>query len=93
MLFCVLCLYPEKEVFVSRVRQIFLSGERFGFVGGSLYRIFLKENTLIRNADLCEGLCVSTATANRILRELCAENTLKRVRDGKFWAYRSAGAE
>ena len=49
---------------------------------------YLGENTLIRNADLCEGLAVSPATANRILRELNEDGTLERVRDGKFWAYR-----
>ncbi len=43
---------------------------------------------MIRNADLCEGLGVSSATANRILRELSEDGTLERVRDGKFWAYR-----
>ena len=49
---------------------------------------YLKGNTLIRNADLCKGLGVSPATANRILRELSEDGTLERVRDGKFWAYR-----
>ena len=48
----------------------------------------LKDNTLIRNADLCEGLGVSPATANRVLRDLSEDGTLERVRDGKFWAYR-----
>ena len=50
----------------------------------------LKDNALIRNADLCEGLGVSPATANRILRDLSEDGTLERVRDGKFWAYRLA---
>ena len=45
-------------------------------------------HALIRNADLCEGLGVSPATANRVLRELNEDGTLERVRDGKFWAYR-----
>lgn len=49
---------------------------------------YLAENSLIRNADLCEGLGVSPATANRILRELSENGTLERVRIGKFWAYR-----
>ena len=49
---------------------------------------YLKDNALIRNADLCEGLGVSPATANRILRDLNEDGTLERVRDGKFWAYR-----
>ena len=51
---------------------------------------YLAENSLIRNADLCEGLGVSPATANRILRELSENGTLERVRIGKFWAYRRA---
>ena len=46
-----------------------------------------KGNKVIRNSDLCEGLGVSPATANRILRELSEDGTLERVRDGKFWAY------
>ena len=48
----------------------------------------LAGHALIRNADLCEGLGVSPATANRFLRELREDGTLERVRDGKFWAYR-----
>ncbi len=48
----------------------------------------LGSRALIRNADLCEGLGVSPATANRILRDLNKDGTLERVRDGKFWAYR-----
>jgi len=51
---------------------------------------YLKDNALIRNADLCEGLGISPATANRALRELNEDGTLERVRDGKFWAYRLA---
>ena len=49
---------------------------------------FLAENPVIRNADLCNGLGVSPATANRILREMCENGTLERVRDGKLWVYR-----
>ena len=52
---------------------------------------FFKENTLIRNADLCEGLGVSPATANRFLRELSEDGILERVRNGKFWVYRPVG--
>ncbi|MBQ6052753.1 MAG: DeoR family transcriptional regulator [Clostridia bacterium] len=52
-----------------------------------------KKNELIRNADLCEGLGVSPATANRVLRELSGDGTLKRVRDGRFWVYRLAEKE
>ncbi len=48
----------------------------------------LAEHNLIHNADLCEGLDLSSATANRFLRELSEDGTLERVRDGKFWAYR-----
>ncbi len=51
----------------------------------------LAEHAVIRNADLCEGLGVSPATANRILRDLSGDGTLERVRDGKFWAYRLKG--
>ena len=49
---------------------------------------YLGRKPLIRNADLCEGLGISPATANRILRDLNEDGTLERVRDGKFWAYR-----
>ena len=48
----------------------------------------LRERPLIRNSDLRDGLAVSSATANRILRELSEDGILERVRDGKFWAYR-----
>ncbi len=51
-------------------------------------RDHFRENRLIRNADLCEGLGVSPATANRILRQLSEDGTLERVRDGRLWAYR-----
>lgn len=49
---------------------------------------FLAENPVIRNADVCAGLGVSPATANRILRELSEDGILKRVREGRLWAYR-----
>ena len=49
---------------------------------------FLSAHPLIHNGDLCDGLGVSPATANRILRELCEDGTIVRVRDGKVWAYR-----
>ena len=52
--------------------------------------VHLAAHSLIRNADLMHGLGVSSATAGRILRELCADGTLERVRDGKVWAYRKA---
>ena len=51
---------------------------------------YLKDNALIRNAELCEGLGVSPPTVNRIPWELREDGTLERVRDGKFWAYRLA---
>lgn len=50
----------------------------------------LAKYPLIRNADLCREIGVSSATANRILRGLSADGTIERVRDGKFWAYRLA---
>ena len=49
---------------------------------------YLRGKPLIRNADLCEGLGVSPATANRILRELSEDGTVDRVRDEKAWGYR-----
>ncbi len=48
----------------------------------------LSANAIIRNSDLCEGLGVSSATANRVLRDMVEEGTLERVRDGKSWGYR-----
>ena len=49
---------------------------------------FLSEHPSIRNADVCTGLSVATATANRILTELCDDGTIERVREGRYWAYR-----
>ena len=51
---------------------------------------YLAEHSLVRNADICSGLGVSSATANRILRELTEDGILERVRDSKTWAYRAA---
>ena len=51
---------------------------------------YLGEHSLIRNADICTALGVSSATANRILRDMSEDGTLIRVRDGKYWAYRLA---
>ena len=51
---------------------------------------FLSAHPLIHNGDLCDGLGVSPATANRILRELCEDGMLERVRDGKVWGYKAA---
>ena len=54
---------------------------------------FLSEHSSIRNADVCTGLSVATATANRILTELCNIGTLERVREGRYWAYRKKNQE
>lgn len=48
---------------------------------------YLTEHPLIHNAELRTGLGVSAATANRILRAMCEDGTLTRVKDGKSWAY------
>ena len=48
----------------------------------------LEGNSIICNSDLRQGLGVSPATANRILRDLCEDGTLERIRAGKTWAYR-----
>lgn len=45
----------------------------------------------IRNSDV-QRLCgVSSATANRILGELCKEGKLEKVRVGLYWSYRRPG--
>lgn len=49
---------------------------------------FLSEHPSIRNADVCAGIGVATATANRILTELCNEGIIERVREGCYWSYR-----
>ncbi len=51
---------------------------------------YLAEHPYIMNADVCEGLSVASATANRILTELWHDGTLERVRVGKYWAYQLA---
>ena len=48
---------------------------------------YLSAHEYIRNADVCEELGVSSATANRLLTELCRDNTLRRERIGKLWVY------
>ena len=48
----------------------------------------LAVHPLLQNADLCDGLGVSPATANRILRDFVKDGTLERVRNGKVSAYR-----
>ena len=47
----------------------------------------LSVHPFIMNADVCDGLAVSTATANRILNKLCDDGTIERIRAGKHWAY------
>lgn len=49
---------------------------------------YLSEHPYIMNADVCTGLGVASATANRLLVALCHDGTLERVRRGKYWAYR-----
>ncbi len=49
---------------------------------------YLNEHTHIMNADVCLGLGVSSATANRLLAELWHSGALERVRIGKYWGYR-----
>lgn len=49
---------------------------------------YLKNNSDISNSNVRELLSVSSATANRILRELSDSGVLIRYRKGKTWAYR-----
>ncbi len=49
---------------------------------------YLKNNSDISNSDVRELLSVSSATANRILKELADKGVLIRFRKGKTWAYR-----
>ena len=51
---------------------------------------YLAEHSFIMNSDVCEGLGVSSATANRILVDLWHDGTVKRVRHGKYWVYQIA---
>lgn len=51
-------------------------------------RNYLSEHSYIMNADVCEGIGVSSATANRILVDLWHDGTLERIRQGKYWAYK-----
>ncbi len=50
-------------------------------------RSFLLSHANIKNADVKVLFSVSSATANRILASLCESEKIKRVRDGKTWAY------
>ena len=52
---------------------------------------YLSEHPYIMNADVCAGLGISPATANRLLTGLWHDGTLERVRRGKYWAYRRVG--
>ena len=48
---------------------------------------FLKKNNTITNADVRQMLCVSSATANRILSKFTGEEKLRKIRIGKSWGY------
>ncbi|MBQ2510416.1 MAG: Fic family protein [Erysipelotrichaceae bacterium] len=50
-------------------------------------RSFLLSHPNIRNSDIRSMFDVSAATANRILSSFCASGMLRRIRDGKTWAY------
>ena len=49
---------------------------------------FLNDNGEISNSEVRERLSVSSATANRILKALCDEGKIVRIRKGKTWVYR-----
>lgn len=49
---------------------------------------YLKNNSDISNSNVRDLLSVSSATANRILRELSDSGVLIRYRKGKTWSYR-----
>ena len=51
---------------------------------------FLKSHDCIQNADVCAGLGVSSATANRLLAEMCRDGMLAKIRKGKYWVYQPA---
>ena len=48
---------------------------------------YLSSHPHISNTDVCRGLGVSSATANRILSELWHSGALERKRIGKTWGY------
>lgn len=54
----------------------------------NLVRAALQKNGSIQNADLCQLLGVSSATANRLLRKWTERGWLTRYRDGRTWSYR-----
>lgn len=49
---------------------------------------FLHENGWIQNADVRKLFDVSPATANRILTALTKEGKLRKIRNGRYWAYK-----
>ena len=49
---------------------------------------YLSNNSSISNSDVRELLSVSSATANRILKDLADKGVLVRFRKGKTWAYK-----
>ena len=48
---------------------------------------FLKKNSTITNADVRQLFHVSSATANRILSKLAAEDKIQQIRIGRSWGY------
>lgn len=48
---------------------------------------YLKNNTYITNADVQKLLCISSATATRVLTDMSKRGMIKRVRIGKTWGY------
>lgn len=57
---------------------------------GKLIEEYLRENDYIMNRDVRDICGVSSATANRILSDLTAQNKLKKCRIGGHWAYTKA---
>jgi len=50
---------------------------------------YLDSHALIQNADVCRLLGVSSATANRLLRDWVQDGKLERCRNGRVWAYKA----
>ena len=50
---------------------------------------YLSKNSDVSNSDVRELLSVSSATANRILKDLADNGVVVRFRKGKTWAYKS----
>lgn len=57
----------------------------------NVVRDHLSRHTMIQNADVCQLLGVSSATANRLLRGWMQDGRLERCRNGKVWAYQFKG--